>query len=179
MQHTTFPAQHSGLFQKHPSPREETSDMGAISSLPDKKVNLIIILLILSDHLLFPHSLVSFRFWSQTTSKVLYFPSNRSDSEKKKTKERESKPQVQADPGGGLERGERGGSCIDTGGQPPPAFHLPPSHQSAKTVFSWLRPPTPQSSPHHCILTFIINILQVIDTVGKHLLLHTAGSSVN
>lgn len=71
--HRTFPTQHSHLFQMHHSPREGTFDMGQLAACLGKKVNMIMIFLILFDHMLFPLSLVSFRSWTQQQGKPFIF----------------------------------------------------------------------------------------------------------
>lgn len=48
--------------------------MGRRVACLGKKVNLVIIFLLLFDHMLLPLSLVSFRSWARTTRKPLYFP---------------------------------------------------------------------------------------------------------
>lgn len=160
-----------------PVPEKRHPIWGQSAACLHKKVNLIIIFLILSDHLLFPHSLVSFRFWSQTTSKVLYFPSNRSDSEKKKSREREQAPGSgrpwywfgKRRKGRELHRHKWSASTS----LPPPS--LPPKRKD-----SLLMATAPHPSIFSPSLHTDFHYKQLAgDAVGKHLLLHAADSSVN
>ena len=171
--HTSLLTQYPHPFQKHQSASDLAASIWAASL--GQKVNLVIIFLITFIRMWLTLNLVSFGSWSWTISKTFFSQSNRSDSKKEKSRERagDSFRQIlvvgwKEEKGEGAAESQVFSPHLLLPTSRPPQQHGPGSSSSiSPTPFS-------PSLPHDFHFKQFVG-----DTVGRHWLLHAAGSSVN